>query len=788
MADIKSIGFTGGFFESESKLNFFGQKEKNIQGSLVFGRNGSGKSTITKLLRKFKESNLNMESSVKFYDKQLIDITESIDKNSIYIFDEDFIDNNIRFKTNDGLESIIMIGNQIEVEDEIERINEKIIELRASIANIDISIYDDLKNVLSPLYYDNSMLNILKADNGWARIDSNIKGNTNKSSVNPSVLNNLLEYENSKKLADLKAKFNNEYNYFDTIRNFSTTLTEFKPIIELKNSEQKLIKTLAEEIEKPIGDKWVDRLNSVSSKYGTNHVLNIASYFTLNKEYCPFCLRDMSEHDIEKVINAIRKQQNVDVELYRTDLDSCRNHFIENYDFEQYEIIPNNNSKNVRNLIIKYNEIIKTMNEAIDNRLNDIFKVIHFDNTKINIVINQLSSEIEILNNAVRQFNKDVDNSNTLRDKLIKLNNEIHYHLLKDLANQKKIQEEEKSSKIEIFNATNQLINEKTREINGLLDKQKNIDIAVDLLNRFLGLIFLSKDRLKIILEEGQYKILSNKKIVAKQNLSTGERNAIALCYFFSLINADMPINRLFTKDVKVFIDDPVSSFDIENRIGIFSFLKTVLGSIIKGNKNSKIVVFSHKIDVYLDMLKVYDDILLDTEFYYEHYRLENQKLNIMKSQNIYKILIRDIYKYALDGVDNDESMNIGNKMRRVLESFSTFNYGISFMQLTRQGMIESKIKKEDLRIYFTNFMQRLLLNNESHFEESIYSIETQNFYKYVDFNEKLVTAKSAICLLFLFDKVHVTSHIFDEKDEFFIFREKNTIEGNICQWIDSLI
>lgn len=788
MAIIRSIGFKGGFFENEVKLNLFGAKEKNTQGSLIFGRNGSGKSTITRLIRKFKEESLSTNEIVRFYDKQSMDITESIDKKSLFVFDEEFIYDNIRFKTDDGLETIIMIGDQVEVQEQIVRLSDENKYLEGELTTIDINSYNDPKNVLSPLYYDNKMLNILREDNGWARIDSYIKGHVNKSQVNSFVLNEILNYSNTKNVTELKKQFDIDYKYYDTIRNFTTILPEVKIKIELVTSEDKLIKKLSEELEKPIGDKWVDRLNVVSSNFGTNHALNIVTQFNKNKEYCPFCLRDMNEQDIENVINAVRVQQNIDVELFRLELDGYKNSLIESFNLSQYDVIPDNNSMEIDRLIKEYNKYVQTTNELINQRLNDIFKTVYLEKIKVDDVINELISEIETLNDKVKQFNSDVNNSNKIKEKLIILNKEIFFHSVKELAKQQKKQEKEKNTITQKYNMIENSIYEKKSEINRLTDKQKNIDIAVELLNRFLSLIFLSKDRLKINLESGQYKILSNNITVAKQNLSTGERNAIALCYFFSLMNASMSMSNLFTKESIVFIDDPVSSFDVENRIGIFSFIKTVLYSIVKCNSNSSVVIFSHKIDVFLDMLKVYDDISNDYDFNYEHYRLEAQKLYNMKSKNIYKILLKDIYKYTLEAVDNNESISIGNKMRRVLESFSFFNYNANFYQLTKDEVIMSKITDENLQKYFSNFMKRLLLNNESHFEESVYSIETQSFYQYIEFTEKLKTAKSTISLLYLFDKVHVMSHLYDEKDELQIFRNKEQIEANINLWISTLV
>ncbi|PJI06730.1 MULTISPECIES: hypothetical protein [Clostridium] len=56
-------------------------------------------------------------------------------------------------------------------------------------------------------------------------------------------------------------------------------------------------------------------------------------------------------------------------------------------------------------------------------------------------------------------------------------------------------------------------------------------------------------------------------------------------------------------------IDDPVSSFDLENRIGILSFLKSQMLRIFSGNKDSKIFVMTHDLPTFYDLEKILGDI-----------------------------------------------------------------------------------------------------------------------------------------------------------------------------------
>lgn len=71
-------------------------------------------------------------------------------------------------------------------------------------------------------------------------------------------------------------------------------------------------------------------------------------------------------------------------------------------------------------------------------------------------------------------------------------------------------------------------------ELNVLKSRKKNVEIAVDLINKSLRYVFFSKDRLEIKVEGDKYVLYAHGKSVKPNNVSVGERNIIALCYFFT--------------------------------------------------------------------------------------------------------------------------------------------------------------------------------------------------------------------------------------------------------------
>ena len=114
LKDITKIKITGSIFDSQTELDFFnpydGTKEKVVKACLLYGRNGTGKSTIAKAFRKLSGELITSLSNATVYDK----INQSAalsaeEKEHIFIFDEEYVDKNVRLQQ-DHLDTIVMLG------------------------------------------------------------------------------------------------------------------------------------------------------------------------------------------------------------------------------------------------------------------------------------------------------------------------------------------------------------------------------------------------------------------------------------------------------------------------------------------------------------------------------------------------------------------------------------------------------------------------------------------------------------------------------------------------------
>ena len=97
--------------------------------------------------------------------------------------------------------------------------------------------------------------------------------------------------------------------------------------------------------------------------------------------------------------------------------------------------------------------------------------------------------------------------------------------------------------------------------------------------------------------------------MVSPQQISVGERNILGLCYFFAKIMEKRDENSVYGDENLLIIDDPISSYDFENRVGILSFLKFELAQILNGNKYSRAIVMTHDLSTLFEVTDIFKEL-----------------------------------------------------------------------------------------------------------------------------------------------------------------------------------
>lgn len=735
--------------------------------NIVYGRNGSGKSTIAKAIRLIANGKYDDELSAEFNRP----LTEK-EKNSIYIYDESFIDNKIKFKE-DGLGTIVMLGEQNDVQGEIDALEESLNEHHNHLQSISDELIElkNEKNPASPIYAKNQLSKSLKkSGNTWSDRERKIKKYNQKGPVNEDLLNKLTEQVKNNSELDkngniLCLKENILFEYQKISETLNEKIREIL-LIESSGGIQTKLLTQPDSVnfdevksflktcvnEPTLNERERHILHLVKNDLIPNFINESTKHFNSSEHnrICPYCLRDISYREIQDLNTIIENILSEEVRNFKQKLTCFLNRIT-----EYSNRIQNNDNLSILENIVSLKEVVEKYKKSKSKFLN--FLRIIYD--KLHEKLKQPYKEIDTkfieqaiehhklytqsamsVNNAIDTHNSELFKIEQTRKKLAQDNFKLalyeNYELIVEYINKK--ENETKLNKLakEISDKKSEI----SKKISNLKEKQKNTNIALEYINKSLNFIFFSSNRLQLENIDGIYRVKSRNDQVEPSKLSIGERNAISLAYFFICMFTECSIDSIYNEERLVIIDDPVTSFDFENRVGILSFLFWQTEEIIKGNSNSKILFLSHDIQIYdlekfTNNIETEKDSQIKEKIKHSIQSLNNfslKKIGSDKSKqafNEYKSILHEVFEFAKRNTapTEEESFGIGNKIRKIAEAISSFLYGCGIDSLFRKKELLEGISSHKQR-HYRNTLSRLILNGASHSKEKIRSFNYNAF------------------------------------------------------------
>lgn len=676
-----------------------------------------------------------------------------------------------------------MFGKQIDIDNQIneteKRLNTKKAEIESQ--NRIIINFLDATNSNSPAYYLNQCISELKRDNGWAGKERVLKSARVNSSVTQATITNIMnQYNTEKNLEELIQEYTEKKKLFDSVTSDSTEITQEVTLFNFKETDSKAKTLLTRKIEQTELTEREKRIFSFIEKNGQELLTKAKLYFADEKsDFCPYCYQEIDRNYKSNFMDEFKKVLNKEVEDYQKELDTLK---IENlsFDLTPYAQIEQTVTQTVQLELDKVNRTIQNFNNIIEKRKNNVYQ--EFSEEEYNIYI---ENAIKPLNDALArleekriEFNNLVNNKNTLKKELLNLNSQIANKQISENYSKYKQQLEKQETENTNFSA---LENEKSAielELANLNEQKKSIKIAQEHINYLLQYVFFSKDKLTIESHDGIYQIKSCGLPVKPNQISCGERNIMALCYYFTELFAGKEEAKIYSDANLLIIDDPVSSFDKENRVGVLSLLKYELQHFISGNPYTKVLIMTHDLMAFYDIEKIAQELSAQNNCSYNFIELAQTGIKdfSFKKSNEYSKLLATIYNFAISPTENSEiEPYIGNTIRRVVEAYSTFIYKVGIDAISFDEEIISQIKNTKQQEYFSNLMYRILLNGESHSEEKVKSLE--DFCNGISPDEKNRIAKDILCFLYLLNPVHISKHL----------RGITDAENRIKEWCASL-
>lgn len=245
---ISKIRIQGRCFTNSTDFIFF-DKDGSSTISAVYGKNGSGKSTIATALQQIGEGNSSDDLTARIYDSSDNDITEKL-ANKIEVFNEDFIDKNIKIESS-GLGTIVLFGEQVELQQKIEDIQLKIEDTKSfhSSKEMELSKMNDIRNETGTAYLYEKICNTLR--NRWAEEERVIRNGRRAASTNETNIKRILalQFNESKDL--LEEQLNNNKLFLKQTREGNSVPDKQIPSISFqKDLDQKICDLLAKPIQK----------------------------------------------------------------------------------------------------------------------------------------------------------------------------------------------------------------------------------------------------------------------------------------------------------------------------------------------------------------------------------------------------------------------------------------------------------------------------------------------------------------------------------------------------------
>ena len=422
------------------------------------------------------------------------------------------------------------------------------------------------------------------------------------------------------------------------------------------------------------------------------------------------------------------------------------------------------------------------VNYRIQIKIDDPRKNVSFENLDPEDVVRRINEIYEEISDRVDEWNSQGEEISKVRNMCDELNHKIAItetedsicsliSLREDIKDADDALKVAEASKNEIF----RILAEKRAEL-------RNEKDAAEKVNDLLSMVF-DEGGISLVPDiGGGYRVVNNGIDVPPRSLSTGEQNILSLCYFFVRIASGEDYNNSLGDNKIIVLDDPISSFDYNNKFGVIKLLGSLSRRIFQNGSESKLLIMTHDISVAYELSKMIQLVCPNVKIQCWEFceNLENANFDNIDE---YKRILRQMFNFVM----NKENLApTSNDVRRVWEAFLRFELG----QKTISGPESVNIIREyfkdsskDSELEFLNsFISQVYINSDSHAARQMLeynftlqpTLEDRDFKKYT---------REILCFIHLVSPHHIASRIESKRKNIKLIREEL---DQLCQSVIS--
>ena len=677
--------------------------------NILYGRNYSGKTTLSRIFRSLETGQLPENYDDPQYE--LIDENgNKIDQNNladfsspVRVFNEDFIKSNLKFlidPTGEIAPFAILGNTNGTLVDEIKELTKEIGSSEEPKTGLHKAV-DDANNALD------------SANQALSEAESDLKSKLSKKATDKSIGIKYksdrfgdVNYTIAKIRSDIETIYQNEYQGPSTadIANCEAILrdTVHEPITNIRFQHQ--YSTYKDEavslLEKEIGtsNKIQRLIHDTALNLWVKRGVEIAD----NASICPFCGNPITdefwselhahfdeesrklENDIGGLIEQIRKEINkgaindasIKLQLY--------SEYIGKYEVAK---------KLLDEKLSEYYNALQELIDQLEKRLANISHPVEFLSDKnCDNDIEEALNRLNLVLNENNSYAGELKNKQTSAKTVLRLKevedfcNTIDYRAVSEKIEKLKSIRDAAESKL---NDVKDDLSNKQEALDGkkrlLNDEELGAKHVNEYLNDFFGHHFVTLEAHKDNDDAKQIKFCIMRNGKPAYNLSEGECSLISFCYFMA------KLDDVATSGQKpiIWIDDPISSLDSNHIYFIFSL---IVSKIAKTGCFSQLFISTHNLDFlkYLNRLKSYHldkngKQVPDSKAYFlierigNHSSIQALPQYLKSNATEYNYLFSQIYKVSQCVAVTDDNYDIlysfGNSARKFLEMYLYFKY-----------------------------------------------------------------------------------------------------------------